>query len=293
MTARGRRSGRRARAAGRRGRTCVRACAERPRGSERFGSVASKAAIACADVERARDVRDGDRDGALRERDRDPERVRLEPSSPRRPNAASKPMPATAGGRTSGSSTSVTRERVPAEAPAREQVGGRRPEQHDQRLRDQARLQADEERISDDRVRRAGRSSCAGGTRAKIATIGSSRNASAIAAARTYATPSRLRRMRASSACTGSPRGQEAGCAQLRLSRLRSGRASRTRARRPCSPLALTTHMPYRTFGCAQAGILIRSPCPTPSSRRSSRRSPRRPRRARPSRAPRARLSPG
>ncbi len=37
-----------------------------------------------------------------------PSACRLEPSSPRWPNAASSPIPATAGGSTSGSSTSVT-----------------------------------------------------------------------------------------------------------------------------------------------------------------------------------------
>ncbi len=37
-----------------------------------------------------------------------PRAVKVSPSSPKRPNAASRPIPATAGGSTRGSSTSVT-----------------------------------------------------------------------------------------------------------------------------------------------------------------------------------------
>ena len=44
-------------------------------------------------------------------------------------------------------------ERVAGEAPRREQVGGRRAEEQDQRLRDAARLERDDEGVLDDGVR--------------------------------------------------------------------------------------------------------------------------------------------
>src|SRR3954451_21546091 len=84
----------------------------------------------------------------------------LVPSSPARPKSASSPIPATAGGSTSGSSTSVITSARPrkrplaaAEAPARDQVCERRAEQNDQRLGDQRRLGADDQRIGHDRAR--------------------------------------------------------------------------------------------------------------------------------------------
>ena len=70
------------------------------------------------------------------------------PSSPRLPNAASSPIPATAGGRTSGSSTSVTDERAPAEA--RASRADRRPafRRAHARVRDRVRLQRHDERVA-------------------------------------------------------------------------------------------------------------------------------------------------
>ena len=66
------------------------------------------------------------------------------PSSPRRPNAARSPIPATAGGRTSGSSTSVIRSPSPAEVARAEEVGDRSADDQDDHVRDDARLQADD-----------------------------------------------------------------------------------------------------------------------------------------------------
>ncbi len=57
-------------------------------------------------------------------------------------------MPATAGGSTSGSSTSVTTAALPAEVARGQQVGGGRPHEHDQRQRGRSGLQAQQQRVA-------------------------------------------------------------------------------------------------------------------------------------------------
>ena len=72
------------------------------------------------------------------------------PSSPSRPNAASRPIPATAGGSTSGSSITVKHDGAATEPAARDEVRGRRADEEDDRLRDEARLRGYDERVEDD-----------------------------------------------------------------------------------------------------------------------------------------------
>ena len=90
------------------GEDAPRARAERPRGGDQVLVDRLERGDRAAEVERALDERDREHDRGLREPDLDPERVELFAEEPDRPNAASSPMPATAGGSTSGSSTSVT-----------------------------------------------------------------------------------------------------------------------------------------------------------------------------------------
>ena len=128
--------------------------AERARGGGEIRVGGFERGDRLADVERARDIGDRDRDRALGERQRDPEASRLEPSRPKRPNAASSPMPATAGGSTSGSSTSVTASERPRKR--RRRRAGRRSASRTARISSCAiRLvfRLTHERISDDRVR--------------------------------------------------------------------------------------------------------------------------------------------
>ena len=74
-------------------------------------------------------------------------------------------MPATAGGSTSGSSTSVTSERSAAEAPGRDQVRRRRADEEDQRHARRAFVfERDDERVERHLARRARRASSPGGT---------------------------------------------------------------------------------------------------------------------------------
>ena len=67
---------------------------------------------------------------------------------PAGPTEASSAMPATAGGSTSGSSTSVTTSALPAELARGQQVGGGRPHQQDQRERGRGGLQAEQQRVA-------------------------------------------------------------------------------------------------------------------------------------------------
>ena len=85
-----------------------RAGAERARGGDQVRVDRLEGRDRLPDVERARDERDRQHDRRLRERDARPEQP------PSRPNAErdSSPIPATAGGSTSGSSTSVTTQRA-------------------------------------------------------------------------------------------------------------------------------------------------------------------------------------
>ena len=166
------------------------------------------------DVERARDVRDGDVTAAWVNGSEIPSASKLDPSRPSRPNAASSPIPATAGGRTSGSSTSVTASARPRKRPAREQEGepaSRTARSAPARSRVVLMLTTNASRTTGFE---SWSTRCAGEVRAKIATIGSSRNASA--------TQRRVRR-RAPSARTTRLRldaRQEAGRDQLLLRRL-------------------------------------------------------------------------
>ena len=148
--------------------------AERARGGDEIRVDRLEGGDRLPDVERAGDERDGDVDGALRERERDPERVELEPSSPTRPNAASRPMPATAGGSTSGSSTSV----MASERPGKRRVASRYavgvPKSRISACAIRLVFRLTMKRVRDDRVRElvdqlARRYVCT-----KIATIGSS-----------------------------------------------------------------------------------------------------------------------
>ena len=63
--------------------------------------------LGLADVERSRDEDERDDDAGGLQDERDPGVIRTPPSSPSGPSAASSPIPATAGGSTSGSSISV------------------------------------------------------------------------------------------------------------------------------------------------------------------------------------------
>ena len=76
-----------------------------------------------------------------------PSASKVPPRSPSRPKAARSAIPATAGGRTSGSSTSVTTNGSAAEARAGDQVGGGRTDHENQRLRDHVRLQSDDDGV--------------------------------------------------------------------------------------------------------------------------------------------------
>ena len=88
--------------------------AERARGGDEIGIHRLERGDRRAHVEGAGDERDCEHDGDLREGDVDSERRRaFRRASPSRPNAASRPMPATAGGSTRGSSTSVTSSALP------------------------------------------------------------------------------------------------------------------------------------------------------------------------------------
>ena len=70
------------------------------------------------------------------------------PSSPSRPNVASRPMPATAGGRTSGSSTSVTARLRPGKRRVASRYAVGRAESDDQRLGNECRLECDDQRVA-------------------------------------------------------------------------------------------------------------------------------------------------
>ena len=70
------------------------------------------------------------------------------PSSPPAPKAASSPMPATAGGSTSGSSTRVMTSDAPAERARGEQVGDRRADQDDEDVGDRVRARRDGDRVA-------------------------------------------------------------------------------------------------------------------------------------------------
>ena len=130
-----------------------------------------------AQVERRRDER---------QRDDDAGRLQHEPVAQRRrrgarcgPSAASRPMPATAGGSTSGSSISVTTSARPRKRARRQQVGGRRADDDDDRHRDRACVSRLSRSASSERRVAEAVDQVAGGTSTKIATTGRTRNASA------------------------------------------------------------------------------------------------------------------
>ena len=104
------------------------------------------------DVERACDVRNRDRDRGLRERECDPARLQRRAEQT---GAAERRQQADArDGRWKHERELDERdaERATGKASAGEQIRGRRAEHQDERLRDQGRLEADNQRIGDNRV---------------------------------------------------------------------------------------------------------------------------------------------
>ena len=98
------------------------------------------------DVERARHKRHRQDDRRLRERDARPEQARAA-------EEGEQSQPGHCGRQHERQLDERDRKRAPAEAPSREQVGERRPEDHDQRLCDHGGLRADDQRVGHDRVR--------------------------------------------------------------------------------------------------------------------------------------------
>ena len=113
----------------------------------RFGSTASKAAIRSPEIERARDERDREHDGDLRERDREPERREL---------VAEEPEPAERGEQPDSGHGGREHERQldqrdcerPASKPARrDRVRRGSADEQDQEVGDRARLDGHEQRV--------------------------------------------------------------------------------------------------------------------------------------------------
>ena len=75
------------------------------------------------------------------------------PSSPKRPKATSRPMPGDRRRQHDRQLDERDEDRAALEAARREHVGGRRPEEQDEDLRDERRLQAHDQRVVHDRVR--------------------------------------------------------------------------------------------------------------------------------------------
>ena len=172
------------------------------------------------------------------------------PSSPSRPNAASSPIPATAGGSTSGSSTSVTTASRRRDARVAIQYAAGVPKRRMRSIEIAFVLRRDDERVLGRRRVPSAATRSPGGTRAKIATTGSSEEGQGDARRedeRRPEEPAAYGSMTSGSA--GSPR-SEGGLALRPDNSVRS-----TPARRPCSSNATTTAISYRTRGCAQAGM--------------------------------------
>ena len=188
-------------------------------------------------------------DRGLRERDANAEASSVPPSRPARPKRRAAPIPATAGGRTSGSSIEREQRRRGRGTRARgEEVGGRRPDEQDEDVRDRARLQRHESasratslaELRDElaRRRRAGRARRAGarGTRAR-------------------APPRRRGRRRTRASREPEPRLRER-CLPVR----RRARARRTSLRRLLvRRRRARTAIGYSTFACASLGSSIAS----------------------------------
>ena len=100
-------------------------------------------------------------------------RLSVGPSRPRRPNAISRPMPATAGGSTIGSSISAVHQRLSRERGAGQQPGERRPEHQRERQRQRGRQHAQAQRLPDDRLAQGLEERFVRQHPAKIATTGS------------------------------------------------------------------------------------------------------------------------
>ena len=119
----------------------------------RCGSVGLEDSDRLPDVERAGDVRDGDGDRGLGERQFDPERAQARAEQAEAAERGEQPDARDGGRQHERQLDERDRERVAQEAARREQVCRRRTEEDDRRLRDEARLQGDDERVGDDRVR--------------------------------------------------------------------------------------------------------------------------------------------
>ena len=126
-----------------------RAGAQRARRADELPVHGAERGDRLADVE-------GHGDERLRHHDRDPgegdvdvEAESCAPSMPMRPKAAKSAMPATAGGSTRGSSRKVARTLRPGNRCA-DQVRHRRADDDDEGERDEARLEADAQRVAGD-----------------------------------------------------------------------------------------------------------------------------------------------
>ena len=116
--------------------------------STRFGSTASKAAIAVRRKNGPATNTIASTTASRVNAISSPNADSVPPSRPKRPNAASSPTPATAGGSTRGSSTSVTASAPAREAPGREEVRGGRADQEDHRLRHERRGKRDPQGVA-------------------------------------------------------------------------------------------------------------------------------------------------
>ena len=127
-----------------------RAGPERARGVEEVLVERLERADCPAHVERAGDEEDRHHDRRLREADRDAqevERAAEQSRAARTPPAARCPQPR---GEHERQLDRREHDRAAAEPPARDEVGGRRADEEDDRLRDEARLRRDDERVEDD-----------------------------------------------------------------------------------------------------------------------------------------------
>ena len=129
-----------------------------------------------ADVERARDVRDGEDDRRLREAHRDAERLERAAEQPEAPEGGEQREPGHRRRQDERQLDQRDRERATAEPPVAMKYAVGVPTSEDERLRDRVRLERDDERVDRDarselrdeltRAARAGRSrrAEAGGT---------------------------------------------------------------------------------------------------------------------------------
>ena len=144
------------------------------------------------DVERARDVRDGDDDRALGERSEMPKSVESRAEQPVAAERDEQPDPRHGRRQHERELDERDRERASDEAPRREEVRRRRPEEEDQRLRDETRLQRHDEGVVDDRVRELADHPSRRRVRRRSPTIGRTRKTSVTAASATNRTPPSL-----------------------------------------------------------------------------------------------------